>query len=510
MKDSQAYFLILEAPLLPDRAENNRRSARELGFLDATPITQTFTDAVSAADTKDFYRFELLSESNFRLDLDGLSANANVFLQNASGSIIASSLNRGSASESISTTLDSGTYYILVRSADNLDTNYELTLSAQFVVREKVVSDPGTSFPDPEYDQVGFRVTWRDLSNNLWVAPVDSLTGDLILEQKVLLDTGLVDRSIVNQGPEWVYTQDGSQILYTKLIDGSFFLGRARLTGSSWQTEILPESQGGHSPVGSLNPGDRDPLIRYTLGTPTNLRQGVAWRELDDPSVGGLVPETADGKSLSGRWVSGRRSLIYAFAVDNVRQVFKYDVDTDLLTQLTFDSSQKSSTFMWQAPELNNKLVFFALENNGSGFNQIGVYRKIDGSWTKFKTVDPPSQLPEIYSPEPFVYNGKSYISFATIDANKRPLEVWIAGIDPNFEFYRQITDPNLDTVRSDPESFITQTGAFVYYSAAVDSNRGIYLADTGLGAPAFSGSTLDASSHLSLFDLTSSIDDLS
>ena len=35
----------------------------------------------------------------------------------------------------------------------------------------------GRRMTDPEFDHLGFQVTWQDEDDNLWVAPVDPLTG---------------------------------------------------------------------------------------------------------------------------------------------------------------------------------------------------------------------------------------------------------------------------------------------------------------------------------------------
>jgi hypothetical protein len=69
------------------------------------------------------------------------------------------------------------------------------------------------------------------------------------------------------------------------------------------------------------------------------------------------------------------------------------------------------------------------------------------------------------------------------LEDNKRQAsEIWIAGIDPEVEFYRQVSNPDVEMVRNDPEVLVTESGAFVYYA-----QRGagvIYRADTGLGIP--------------------------
>jgi Ca2+-binding RTX toxin-like protein len=94
--------------------------------------SRTFTDFVGSSDTNDYYRFTLNSGSNFGLNLTGMSADADVDILNASGSVIASSTAGSNNNESISQTLDAGNYYVRVYQYSG-DTNYTLSLSQQNV-----------------------------------------------------------------------------------------------------------------------------------------------------------------------------------------------------------------------------------------------------------------------------------------------------------------------------------------------------------------------------------------
>jgi trimeric autotransporter adhesin len=110
-----------------DAAGNTLATARNLGALTATP--RTLRDFVGAADLNDYYRFSLAGTSNFSLNLRNLSADADVQILNAAGTIIASSLNGGSTAESLDRLLAAGNYYIRVY-RDSGDTIYDLQVSA--------------------------------------------------------------------------------------------------------------------------------------------------------------------------------------------------------------------------------------------------------------------------------------------------------------------------------------------------------------------------------------------
>jgi subtilisin family serine protease len=110
----------------PDFAGNTLATARQITI---GSTTSTFKDWVGSSDTNDYYRFTLSDTSNFRLNLSGLTADADVELLNSAGSIIQRSINPDTAEETISGTLAADTYFIRVYPYSGA-TNYNLNLSA--------------------------------------------------------------------------------------------------------------------------------------------------------------------------------------------------------------------------------------------------------------------------------------------------------------------------------------------------------------------------------------------
>ncbi|HEY9726875.1 MAG TPA: hypothetical protein V6D50_10550 [Chroococcales cyanobacterium] len=352
----------------------------------------------------------------------------------------------------------------------------------QFVVNDQVVSDPDGSLIDQEFSPVGFLITWQDNDNQLWIANVDRISGDFIPRsgKGKLVDTGLAPLQLTRNGPEWAYSKEGWQIVYTKLVNNRPVLSRAQWTGSGWETNRLYNGRDRAAPNGSKNPRDNAPCIIYRK-IKGNILQ-VAWRESDKPASE-LVLSNAVPLPL-GRWVAGEKAIVTAIDVGGKLQCAKYDIDTGRMTQLTFDAGQKTDVFMWRAPEFNNEKVFFCLSDRTS----LQIYRKIQGTWTKINTIQSPSPTqPYLSSPEPFVYKGKSYIALMTKDSLNSlggTADIWIVSIDPNVPFYRQVS-ASTPMNRKDPESFITSKGAFVYYTELTSSNRAIvHRCDTGLGPP--------------------------
>ncbi len=110
-----------------DLAGNTLATARAITVGSSTT---SYTDWVGSTDTNDYYSFSLANSSNFNLSLTGMTADGDVQLLNSGGSVIASSTNGGTASESITGQLSAGTYYIHVYPYQSANTNYNLAVSA--------------------------------------------------------------------------------------------------------------------------------------------------------------------------------------------------------------------------------------------------------------------------------------------------------------------------------------------------------------------------------------------
>ncbi len=123
-----------------DSAGNTFDNAREVAV---DSQTKSISDWVGKLDSEDYYKFNLASTSEFKVAVDGLSANADLDLLSSQGNILASSDNMGTASESIAQTLEAGTYYVKVNSYSDSETFYNLDLSASSVLE---ISD-GVAIP---------------------------------------------------------------------------------------------------------------------------------------------------------------------------------------------------------------------------------------------------------------------------------------------------------------------------------------------------------------------------
>ncbi|MEP0820563.1 DUF4214 domain-containing protein [Trichocoleus desertorum GB2-A4] len=110
----------------PDYSGNTLADAR---VINVATNTNTYQDWVGSLDTNDYYRFNLSSTSNFNLNLNGLSADADIHLLDANGNTLQGSANSATNDENIVRQLNAGTYYVQVFQF-NGNTNYNLSLSA--------------------------------------------------------------------------------------------------------------------------------------------------------------------------------------------------------------------------------------------------------------------------------------------------------------------------------------------------------------------------------------------
>ena len=141
------------------RSGNSRNRADNIGTLSSS---SSFTGFVGTTDTNDYYRFYLSGEREFNLTLNGLSGDADVRLLNSSGGTISSSTKGGSSSESISETLNSGTYYIRVYPMSGVNTNYNLNIEATSSSSDEEVNITSPSSSTSIEPGEGYTIRWTD------------------------------------------------------------------------------------------------------------------------------------------------------------------------------------------------------------------------------------------------------------------------------------------------------------------------------------------------------------
>jgi hypothetical protein len=273
-------------------------------------------------------------------------------------------------------------------------------------------------------------------------------------------------------------------VVYTKLVDNVLTLAAAtEQSGGTWSNRELRSGSNRYRPIGTP-PSNTDAVaLTYILDNGTEHYQ--AWRRLETGATEGVVQ---DPTASSARWVEDRPWMILTVIREGLRQIALQDIDTGTLTLLTNDSETKYLPFMWWAPEYGEYVFLTMLD-----VTDIGIYRVVNGVWTRVYTMLPPTGRAFVHSPEPFVYSGRSYISLVAADELSSggpwlgqpvgPTDIWITGIDPDAPFFRRVSSVDRPTTRLDPEALTINSGPVIYYTEKISETGQILLrlAATGL-----------------------------
>jgi hypothetical protein len=356
-------------------------------------------------------------------------------------------------------------------------------LAQAWAPNETLVSAQGDMI-DLEFNQNKALLAWNSDDGKLWIASVDRRTGAFVPAdgKGILADSDTMtfqDAQKTKNGPEWASGITGDFIVYTKYAgrhtDGNSRIGVAQQApDGGWSGGFLgPDSAVRKAPYGSFDAGDPAPRITYV-----DNREVHYWRDLWNPATEQAITDFP-ASNYPIRHVRGARAVAYPLATPSgVEQIFYRNLDTGVVEQLTFDAGNKYEVWMWQAPEFGNEFVFMTLVDQ----IELRVYRKLPTGaagalqWTPIFSRTAPSGN-KIFSPEPFVWNAKSYVFMSqSVKPNKFRSQIWIANIDSAAPIFRRITDNKLLRTRTDPEVFITSNGPRIYYNRLVP--------DTGSGRP--------------------------
>lgn len=340
-----------------------------------------------------------------------------------------------------------------------------------FVPDDQIISDPSVSLVDPEVDQLNHRITWQSLRNELWVADIDMDTGALTPTngKGTLIDTNVAPLTSTLNGPEWAFGLAGSWIVYTdqSVFGYNIAAARQKRTGE-WIVGGLKNSLLRSVPLGTPNTNtNKAAKTVYFRHNPQNDSRYLAWRNINNPDTEGVF---ADETTSSARWVEDLPLIVFTAKRDGFKQVILFDTENMQPSQLTFDPTNKYLPYIWMAPEYGELLMMVMLDKT-----DIGVYRQVGSAWDLIYLFKLPTTKPFVHSPEPFVYNGQSYILMVAADQLGAggsfpgmpvgPTEIWIAGVDSSQPFFRRIDDPGYEANRLDPEIYITTGDAVALYT---------------------------------------------
>lgn len=396
------------------------------------------------------------------------------------------------------------------------------------------------------------RFNWTDRLNNLWIGHIDPVTGEFTppLGENENPDTTAFFWSDWGNGPEWAFStvngQIQSDLVYSRYKPGEPAV--AGWSGAAWATMVngvwvpnfLPgafvsgESGGaGNSALPEASQCLSDQNVAYNVyqnlatpqqmftdavsgtGKPTETPFGAYANGIGER----FVPCAHDANSPVGgtRWLTFQGNAKPNAKGNVYQQVFWYDLDTQVVQQLTTEPSGKQRGLMFLAPELLNSplnpnmgtafpYVLLAVSANETVYIYIQSGTNANGSpiMTLINTISSPeAEEPYIFDPKPFINCTPICQTFFAYSVSKTsssqngitiPNGLAVANINPAAPINKLLVSGQQLPAqqRLDPKFFITtQNGPQVYYNLInVETkkqkylNLGTWYINMELGAP--------------------------
>jgi hypothetical protein len=213
-----------------------------------------------------------------------------------------------------------------------------------------------------------------------------------------------------------------------------------------------------------------------------NLQGYLGWLDEETPGMSALV----DRVDIGARWIEGTQIFVYVKQTGpEAGALALYDTQQQSERIITDTLGDKSFPYGWIAPDFGGDLLVCCLIQG----TEIAIYREEDASnWSVIERITLPETSEEqvFGSPEPFVVQGKSYLSAVC----KRdgtgyvPGEVWVFAVrsEQGQWWMRRVDDGKKDVVRTDPETYLGTREVFVYFNVLNDRREfEIHKARTGI-----------------------------
>jgi|GEM_PF-1892561 len=381
---------------------------------------------------------------------------------------------------------------------------------AQFTVQDIRIGDTLTSYLDFEFWQEGNRFCFQDENNDGYVGLIDSLTGDLVSAsgKDFLFDSNLAPITQSINGPEWGYRIGGADVFYTRQIGTNRSIGKATWNGINYGITDLSSSLSGKrfTPICSKNYTDTITNLVYAKGN-NILNFTINYSKAVNPVTDNVVPYGAN--STSGpRFIDGEQGLLTNDIAGGFTQIFRYDLQTATLTQLTFDAGNKTDAFIFTAPDFGGSRLLFCTVNG----NLLRLYKEISSVFVpQYDIILPDTSYHYYFSAEPFVFQNKSYLFLCAANQsfipgsqnNSLPADVWVVGLEQTNPLYRKVSD-NRIALRLDPEVFMTPTEAYIYYYEYKQNGNvhpvAFHKCSSGLGSFPLSTNNLIANPEVKIY----------
>jgi predicted dienelactone hydrolase len=329
---------------------------------------------------------------------------------------------------------------------------------------------------DPEIHQNKTLMTYQDSRGAILLEHLDPKTGLADGNKaRIQLDTGAANLRQTFNGPEFGSDANGWGVFYTKASGDGFQLWRARLVdGKAHAEPVFRDRQHRQSVLASKSTDAKSTRLIYIKG---GLKDGAFhWADVSAPDRETRIVRTMGVDSP--RWIDDTLSFVFAEAEGPDKgQLKMHDTVTGRTTIISGDAGEKSFAYGWKSPGFGGETLVLSLIDRSA----IGIWRQTaDDKWERIQTITPPSEsrYKVVGSPEPFVCEGRSYIS-AVIKSEGgtmrlRDSEVWLFGVDSakTKPYAARADSGGVERTRSDAETLTVGGTVHVYYN--------VFAADTG------------------------------
>lgn len=365
-----------------------------------------------------------------------------------------------------------------------------------FAQNAQKISPNGVSWIDPEilnsHNKMAFQVGGSGI---IWLGDINPLTGLFVNSgTDLFIDNGATPLTTSKNGPEFGISANGWSVFYTKANAGTPQPWRAVVSGTT--VTNAPLTSGTVPRLSTLATKDTNAnSIKLLYGKGTTLNNSeIAWIDENNPSVEVVVDSVDEGV----RWIDETHSFVYTKQTGvNAGQLAIYNTNTSTETIITNDTDNKTYSYGWFAPEYNELLVLCIVNDS-----TLGIYKNNGNTyWDRIATLEAPTAAYPFRffgSPEPFVANGKTYVSFVlktvATTSSYVDAEVWVMDFDPNINnrFMLRCDDGLPNTKRTDPESYIGTNEVFIYYNQ-INSNNEFEIWRYATGIPTSTLSSIDS-----------------
>lgn len=355
-----------------------------------------------------------------------------------------------------------------------------------------VVTPAGESWFDPEVLAVDGQawMTWQDGSGGVWLAELSLVDGSIRPGTTVQVASDGASMRDTFNGPELGLDAGGVSVWYTAATPDGQQVAKAEI-GSDGPTSVeLMTGVGYVGPLPSRRP-DAAVTRLVALRRPPGFGTAV-WFDETAPEAEAVelvaIEERGGGDA---RWVAGTGLVTVAGALGSGAAVELVDTDSGEVVEIgaRVDGGAENP-YGWVDPATGRVWVLAVV-----GGAELVVWEVDDAGMPHERTrlASPDSSHPHLGSPEPFLVDGRPWVSLTVTDEiqtvpGRTDQQVWLVPLDGGAPVRCDDGAPAV-TTRVDPEVIVTAEQVLVYYYAWDGSRSQVQRcrvdlrgADTGVG----------------------------